>query len=89
MDRAYENDTSAQSHEDSVSQLAPSDRGRFQTTENMRQISRLKARKFEDDFFKWNNEFMELSECLEMREYITCEKPYTTTQEILCDRMAG
>ena len=48
-------DTSIQSHEDTVYQLAPMDRGRFQTNGHRRQaikeqIIRLKTKKIEDDF---------------------------------------
>ena len=60
-------DTSVQPHEDTVFQFAPVDRGRFQNHEQRRQavkeqISRLKYRKIEDDLYKWNKDFIELSE---------------------------
>ena len=32
---------------------------------------------------------MKLSECFGIRDHITCESPYLTIQEILCDRIAG
>ena len=41
----------------------------------------------EDDFYKWNKEFLKLSECLGIRTYIIGEKSYPTTQEILRDSM--
>ena len=69
------------------------DRGRFQVSEHRRQavkeqILRLKTRKIEDDFYKWNKEFLELCELLGIKAYITGEKQYPATQEILCDTLA-
>ena len=51
-------EVSVQSHEDTVMQLTPTDRGRFYSHEYRiqavkQQISRLKTRKIEDDFYKW------------------------------------
>ena len=70
---------SIQSHEDTVFQFSPDDRGRFHNNEHKRQaikeqIIRLKTKKIDDDFYKWNKEFLELSECLGIKAYITREK---------------
>ena len=67
MDRAYENDTSAQPHEDFVSQLTPSDRGCFQPTELIKQaykmqMLRLKTKSAEDNCHRWNRDFLELTD---------------------------
>ena len=72
-------EVSVQSHEDTVMQLTPTDRGRFYSHEYRiqavkEQISRLKTRKIEDDFYKWNkDEFIELSECHGIKAYIRGE----------------
>ena len=92
MTKASEN-TSVQSQEDTISQFSSIDRRRFQNIEHRRQavkeqVSRLKAKKIEDGFYKWNEEFLELNYCLGTKVYVTDEKPYPTTQEILCDTMA-
>ena len=68
-------DASVQSHEDAVFKFAPVDRGRFQNHEHRKQavkeqINRLKTRKIEDYFYKWNKDFIELSECLGIKAYI-------------------
>ena len=55
MDRAGDN-ASLQSQEDTVSQLAPVDRGRFQNSEHWRyEMLRLKARKTEQDFYNFSS----------------------------------
>ena len=51
--------------------------------------SRLKSNKIEDNFFKWNNELMGLCEYLGTKEYMTGDKSFPTTQEMLCDGVAG
>ena len=66
--RTIEN-TTVQSHEDIMSQYAPSDRGRFQSTEPMRQtfkeqVFKLESRSIVKDFYRWSREFLELTDCL-------------------------
>ena len=41
-----------------------------------------------DDLYKWNKEFLELSECLGIKAYMNGEKQYPSSQEILCDTFA-
>ena len=77
-------DTSIQSHAETVYQFAPDDRGWFQISENRRQaakeqIIRLKTKNIENDFYKWNKEFLELSECLGIKPYMCEEKQYPST----------
>ena len=74
-------------------QFAPDDRGIFQINEHRRQaikeqIIRLKTKKIEDDFYKWNKDFLGLSECLGIKAYVSGKKQYPLTQEILCDTLA-
>ena len=52
------------------------------------QITRLKTKKIEDDFYRWKKEFLEFSECLGIKAYVSGEKQYPSTQEILCDTLA-
>ena len=71
----------------------PTDRERFQSMMPMKQAYKelmlgLKIKSIEDDFQRWNRDFLELTDCLEVREYITKERPYPTTHERLCDKMA-
>lgn len=51
-------------------------------------MSRLKSKKIEEKFYKWNKKFLELCDCPEIKAYVTVERTYPTTQEILCDTMA-
>ena len=81
------------SPKDAVYQLAPIDKGRFQINEHRRhaikeQIIRLKTKKIEDDLYRWNKEFLELNECLGIKAYVSGEKQFPSTQEILCDILA-
>lgn len=85
-------DTSIQSQEEIVSLISLTDRGRFQTSEHRRQavkeqLSRLKAKKIEEDFYKWDKEFLEFCEFLGIKNYIIGDKQYPSTQEILCDTL--
>ena len=86
-------DTSFQSHEDTVFQFALVDSGRFQNNKHRRQaikeqIIRFKTKKIEDDFYKWNKEFLELNWCLGIKAYMCGEKQYPSTREILGDTLA-
>ena len=72
-------EVSVQSHEETVYQFAPDDRGRFQISEHRRQamkeqIIRLKDKNIENNFYKWNKEFLDLSECLGIKPYMCQEK---------------
>ena len=45
----------------------------------------MKTKKIEDDFYRWNKEFLGLSECLRIKAYVSGKKQYPSMQEILCD----
>ena len=74
------------SPEDTMSEYAPEDRGRFQVSKHMRnivngQISRLMIGRLETGFYKLDGEFLELCDELGVRSYLLGKDDYLTMQE--------
>ena len=85
--------TSIQSCEDTVFQFTPVDRGRFQVSDQRRQaikeqLIRLKSRKMDKDFYRWNKDFPDLCDFWGIKPYLGGDKQFPSTQEILCDTLA-
>ena len=51
-------------------------------------INKVKIEKNDEDFYRWNKEFLELCDFLGIKPYLVGDKQYPSTQEILCDTLA-